>query len=87
MKNAKLVILITAGALSFFCAGLWAQSGVFGRVEPLDPAGPALTGVDIAFQPTERPSGNGTVQGYWIVRVDGQWLVASAPLATTPASR
>jgi hypothetical protein len=55
-------------------------------VRPGDAAGPVISGDDIGFQPVHSPNTPaGAVAGRWMVRVDGEWRVATGVVQTVPA--
>jgi hypothetical protein len=55
-------------------------------VRPGDTMGPVISGADIGFQPMFSPNTPaGAVAGRWMVRVDGEWRVATGVMQTVPA--
>lgn len=57
MEKIRVAIVFLTAMVLMVGIGLRAQSGIFGRLQPLDPAGPVIAGMDTAWQPPEQPSG------------------------------
>lgn len=75
---------VTAGSLVTVPA-LMMQTPRSRSVRPGDAMGPVIAGEDIGFQPVfsvNTPAG--TVAGRWMVRVDGEWKVATESMQTVP---
>jgi hypothetical protein len=95
MRISKLSIVLWA--VSLLGVGLVAQSTgprsfrvAPDNIQELDPhaaANPILSGDDIGFQLDSGPSSDGTASGRLVVRVNGKWIVATAPMTLHPARR
>ena len=54
-------------------------------VRPGDPLGEIVTGSNIGFQRIAGDGGgSGTVAGYFMVRINGEWLMATSPATLRP---
>jgi hypothetical protein len=55
-------------------------------LRPGQTVGSVISGDDIGFQPVHSPNTPaGAVAGRWMVRVDGEWRVATGVVQTVPA--
>jgi hypothetical protein len=72
--------------------GLWAQTGKEAHHAPVivrgGGFGDVISGENIGFRrsynPSEKP---GTVTGGLVVRINGEWLVATSPVSLAPVQR
>lgn len=84
----RLALLIVSLAIGVVGSRLWAQARpqsppAGSVVTPGMPYGEIISGADIGFQrlgSMEGPPPAGKIYGRLMVRVDGKWLVAEAPL-------
>jgi hypothetical protein len=87
MVRRKTIAVVTAWILPLVVTGLWAQAEIQIRpgpdsrvIRPGDTIGPIITSTDIGFQRVASVNERGgTVTGRWMVRVNGEWLVAIGP--------
>jgi hypothetical protein len=91
MNRRKFAVVAIAMTLSLVGTALWAQQG---DIQPRSGLGSqilesaaVITAPDIGFRllPNSRAA-RGTVTGEWVVRVNGEWLVATAPVIARPAA-
>jgi hypothetical protein len=88
MVRRKTVLVAVAWIVSLVSTALWAQGNiqsesrgsVMREIRPGQAIGQVISSGDIGFQrlanPNERP---GTLTGRWMVRLNGEWLVATGP--------
>ena len=85
MIRRTLFVVAVLWATSLLGVGLWAQQRRFdGGQEIIEgqPYGPVLSGENIGFQRIHNPTDKeGTVSGRLVVRINGEWLVATSPVS------
>jgi hypothetical protein len=78
-------VAVTAGNLSTVPALVMQVAQQVRSVGPGDTMGPVISGDDIGFQPVYSPNTPfGAVAGRWMVRVNGEWKVATGAMQTVP---
>ena len=88
MSKSRLFVVAVLWTTSLLGVGLWAQGRGGDAPEPPvivisegKPYGPVLSGEDIGFQRIYNPADKeGSVSGRLVVRINGEWLVATAPV-------
>jgi hypothetical protein len=94
MLKRRVWVLAAVWVSSLITVGLWAQGTAAPQIQgtttpqveifrPGDAIGEVISGSDIGFQrvaPQQAERG-GTVSGYLVVRVGGEWLIATAPMS------
>jgi hypothetical protein len=95
VAKGKVLILAVGWVVSLVTVGGWAQAGGGWNIQsqtpnarelrPGDKIGDVITGPDIGFQRVVGQTGRaGSVSGYFVVRVNGEWLMATAPMTVRP---
>jgi hypothetical protein len=91
MKRVQTFVLAAAWTASLFGVGLLAQGGRGANatqpqpapnlLSGLQPLGPVITGENIGFQPVAGPTDReGRVPGYFVVKVNGQWVEVTSAM-------
>ena len=84
MSKGRLWVVAVLWATSLLGVGLWAQQRVYEGVDRISegqPYGPVLSGENIGFQRIFiKGDQEGNVSGRLVVKINGEWLVATAPV-------
>jgi hypothetical protein len=90
MNKRRLLVVAVLWTTSLLGVGLWAQGRrgdpdvqVFEApvISEGKPYGPVLSGENIGFQRIYNPADKeGSVSGRLVVRINGEWLVATSPV-------
>ena len=92
MSRGRLLVVTILWATSLLGVGVWAQTGKEAPQAPViirgEGFGDVISGENIGFRRTYNPSEkSGTVTGRLVVRINGEWLVATSPVSLVPVQR
>ncbi len=92
MSKGRLFVVAVLWVTSLLGVGLWAQTGKEAPRRPVivqsESDASVISGEDIGFRRTFNPSEkSGTVTGRFVVRINGEWLVATSPVSLVPVQR
>jgi hypothetical protein len=87
LRTKRSIAIVVVWAVSMLGAGILARQTSQGAAKetassaaPGQPYGTVITGADLGFQRVGPADRNGTLSGYLVVRVDGQWRPTNTPV-------